>query len=458
MIRRLYVENFKVFDRYEFKFPDGLIAIVGPNGSGKTSILEAIEFALFKSVSRKEKTVTKLQRLIKFGKERGRVELDFVAPANGKTYRVVRTLHPGRTTAELYLLEEGQTRASRGAAEGHPKRTAVASGAEKVTREVQQLLGMDRAAFSALIYVRQGEINRLSRQSPKNRRDTLYAMMGLRAYDSVDSKIRSERRSVEREIAGIRETRERLEDILRRLPTHDEIDRALGLLDTLAGQTTLDLTPLRAVVEKVFESVQEVEAELRSDKVQGRLSALEEDRGILSTLEEIVRHIPEVAEYQLRPTIREHARTLFCGIFGDRYGDLRVDDNYNATLYDLRGNEVPLTDASGGEDVCVNFSLRVAVNLALQHHNLTRAPPDLLVLDEPGAGLDSERRRWLPEAIASLREVRQVLIVTHMQELEEAAQYVIRLQPKGKGRQPEVTVIEQGGSTADSGQSTGTNT
>lgn len=66
----------------------------------------------------------------------------------------------------------------------------------------------------------------------------------------------------------------------------------------------------------------------------------------------------------------------------------------------------------------MNFALRVAVNTALQKYSITGPPPGLIVLDEPGAGLDSQRRRWLPEAITKLDVVNQVLVVTHMEELK----------------------------------------
>ena len=59
-----------------------------------------------------------------------------------------------------------------------------------------------------------------------------------------------------------------------------------------------------------------------------------------------------------------------------------------------RGNRVALAASSGGEDVCVVFALRVAVNTALQKHSNAGPPPVLIILDEPGAGLDTERRRW----------------------------------------------------------------
>ena len=59
MLRKIRIKDFKVFHDQEFEFKSGTTAIIGPNGSGKTTILEAIEFALFRSVTRKEKALKK---------------------------------------------------------------------------------------------------------------------------------------------------------------------------------------------------------------------------------------------------------------------------------------------------------------------------------------------------------------------------------------------------------------
>lgn len=143
-----------------------------------------------------------------------------------------------------------------------------------------------------------------------------------------------------------------------------------------------------------------------------------------------------MAENQLRPHIRTEARSIFREIFGDRYSDLVIDDDFEISLFNLQGNKVPLKSASGGEDVCVNFALRVAVNTALQKYSTSTTPPDLIILDELGAGLDEQRRRWLPEAIAGLEIVDQIIVVTHMEELKGSTNQVISLIPQGKGRQP----------------------
>lgn len=70
MIRKLKLQNIRIFSNAEFEFSDGVNLIVGPNGSGKTTLLEAIglfAFGSFQSISQDVQAVT-------LGGEIGRVE------------------------------------------------------------------------------------------------------------------------------------------------------------------------------------------------------------------------------------------------------------------------------------------------------------------------------------------------------------------------------------------------
>jgi exonuclease SbcC len=423
MIRRLRMVDFKVFEDQELLFKPGTTAIVGPNGSGKTTILEAIEFALFRSVTRKEKALRKVEEVIRHTRKKAKIELDFVAPINRREYRVVRTIHPGETNADLFLGRSKEPQAS------DPKR---------VDNEIVKLLGMHKNAFSALTYVRQGEIFKLSRDTPSKRRSGLYSMMGLGVYDKSSSQVKTYIKRMDSEVGQIEAAREQLEAVRGWLPQREEIDSALGAVVKIENEVgeREEIRKLKELIAKVNKSLISVDSELKSQRMTERPEELREESDIAAHLRSILEAIPDVAEKQLRPHIREEARNLFREIFGDRYNDLAIDDDYEVSLYDLQGNEVPLKAASGGEDVCVNFALRVAVNTALQKHSIAGPPPGLIILDEPGAGLDEQRRRWLPDAIQGLQAVEQVIVVTHMGELKGSTDQVISLTPQGKGRQP----------------------
>jgi DNA repair exonuclease SbcCD ATPase subunit len=426
VIHRLNLINFKLFSQQEILFNPGTTAIVGPNGSGKTSILEAIEFALFRMVTRKEKRIPRLEDLINHDGKRAIVELDFTAPMNRRDYRVVRTIHPGeRTETKADLFLKG-------------KKEPEASGPTRVDEQIINLLGMDRNAFSTLTYVRQGEIDRLSRLTPKERRTDLYSMMGLGVYDKYSTRVQKGLNQLRGCLSSIEETRRRLEQIREHLPSIAEIEEARRALEKVSSQIQqpTEIEKVREVIERIRGSVNAVNEQLASPEIATKSAEYEEEAEIAKHLKVLLQTIPDLVENQLRPYIRTEARLLFREIFGDRYSDFIIDDDYEIALYDLRGNRVSLMAASGGEDVCVNFALRVAVNTALQKHSLAGPPPGLIILDEPGAGLDEQRRRWLPEAISRLDVVKQVIVVTHMDELKGATDHIISLVPQGKGRQP----------------------
>ncbi|NHI88154.1 MAG: ATP-binding cassette domain-containing protein [Candidatus Thorarchaeota archaeon] len=427
MIRKLRMTDFKVFQDQEFDFSPGTTAIVGPNGSGKTTILEAIEFALFRSVTRKEKSVKRLEELIRHSRKKAKIQLEFIAPLNRREYRVIRTIHPGETNADLFLAN---------------KHEPEVSGPTRVDQEIVKLLGMTKHAFSALTYVRQGEIFKLSRDTPAKRRSGLYSMMGLEIYDKKKKTVDKELKSMKGEMESIDLTRTRLESIREHLPNREELDSAISAIDKVEREVGKreEFEQFRGVVEKVSNSLSTVNDELSSPRLSRRPVEIKEETEVAEHLKALLDTIPHVAENQLRPYIRTEARSIFTEIFGDRYSDLFIDDDFEVCLFDLQGNKVSLKAASGGEDVCVNFALRVAVNTALQKYSTASNPPGLIILDEPGSGLDQQRRRWLPEAIAGLEVVEQVIVVTHMDELKESTKQVISLTPQGKGRQPLVEV------------------
>ncbi len=431
MLRRLRMSDFRVYGDQEIPLGNGVTTIVGPNGSGKTTILEAIEFALFKRVKRKEKDVRSVRELIRHGRRRASVELMFESPVNGRVYTVRRDIFPNKTTAELH--EQG-------------KESATLVRVRDVDNEIVELLGMDRDTFAALTYVRQGDIDLLSRLAPSKKRQTLRNMMGLGQYEDLTRGVKKLIKEIEETKREIGEHRERLGDMLSRLPTTDEIAAAREAVESVAASVASDkLEPIRSVLDRLYGTVTELNNEISSPELKQREREADQQEAIATDLRRILGQIPEVAEQQIKPLIQTEARNIFLEIFGDRYSDLELTDEYDVRLYDIRGNPVSLSNASGGEDVCVNFSLRVAVNSALQRiaadgeRGILR-PLGLLIMDEPGMGLDSQRRRWLPEAISGLQSIRQVIVVTHMEELKSAADTVITLEPQGKDRPPRVTV------------------
>ena len=56
ILTNLKLENFKKYSSFEIGFDSGLIGIIGKNGSGKSTIFEAILFALYGELRKHKRT------------------------------------------------------------------------------------------------------------------------------------------------------------------------------------------------------------------------------------------------------------------------------------------------------------------------------------------------------------------------------------------------------------------
>lgn len=168
---RLTIENFAAFrgkqpvlDLSAFD----LFAISGPTGAGKSSLLDAIVFALYGRIPRLDKGVLEM---ISLGRERMSVVLDFAC--GGRRFRAARVAHRGRAgQAQLEELLDGRVR-------------PLLDGVRKVDDEIARLLGLDYNAFTQAVLLPQGEFARFLKSEPRKRRDMLRELLRLGLYEDM---------------------------------------------------------------------------------------------------------------------------------------------------------------------------------------------------------------------------------------------------------------------------------
>lgn len=96
--KTLTVEQFKIFKQASFSFYDGINVIKGRNESGKSSILEAIQIALFTSARTKSKKL--FERITRWQNSRApRLELTF--EENAQEYLLTRDFEKGESSLTL---------------------------------------------------------------------------------------------------------------------------------------------------------------------------------------------------------------------------------------------------------------------------------------------------------------------------------------------------------------------
>jgi len=141
MIKRLRMKNWKSHMDSEFAFGPGVNALVGIVGSGKTSVMQAISFALFGTFSGLKSRRLNLDELIMkrpSRKKEADVELEFSVGED--TYTVLRVLEEGKGTTKAELRRNGDL------LDVNPK---------NVTLEIQKILQLDYDLFSRAVYSEQ---------------------------------------------------------------------------------------------------------------------------------------------------------------------------------------------------------------------------------------------------------------------------------------------------------------
>ncbi len=175
---RLELEGFTSYrERTEVSFRDAdLFVLTGATGSGKSSLIDAMIFALYGSVPRYD-NLKLIAPVISQGKVRARVRFDF--EARGNTYsavRVVQRTAAGATTKEARLEE----RAGGGAA----RTLAITeSDLSKCVRDDVIGLGLDH--FTKCVVLPQGEFAAFLRAKPGERKQLLERLLGLGLYESL---------------------------------------------------------------------------------------------------------------------------------------------------------------------------------------------------------------------------------------------------------------------------------
>lgn len=166
MITYLKMVNWRAYDQREVHFKKGLTFLMGANGTGKTSMLEAISYALtgeaalFKRSDRAQ--------LLKDSAKPGTVTLRF--KVQGTNYEIHRTQNPDRAgNAVMVCLSDQKT---------------LARTHASITAQVEKLLGVSDEFLRRIVYMPEGEVFNFLNAPPKNALDgQIRAVIGLVQLD-----------------------------------------------------------------------------------------------------------------------------------------------------------------------------------------------------------------------------------------------------------------------------------
>ena len=204
-LNSLRLTNFRQHAETYITFDTGLTGIIGANGSGKSTILEAIAWALYGQEAARGKKET-IRSLRAGPGARVKVELDF--ELGGHRYRVER----GLTSAELYL--DGSE-------------SPIANSLTGVSEMLRRRLGMSRDEFFNTYFTGQKELDVMAAMAPSERAQFLSRVLGYERLRVAQRLVKDKSRLVAAEAAGLRTA----------LPDAANIERMLADAATRVAQS-----------------------------------------------------------------------------------------------------------------------------------------------------------------------------------------------------------------------------
>lgn len=232
--------SFESFNSYANKtsidFEDfnsnGIFLITGPTGSGKTTIFDAIKYALYGEASGEDRknisnfsdfanlespsavTFEFLHRGVKYRIER---ISSYQVSKKNKTPETDKKTPNKKTTVNFYQLIDGEEK-------------LLASNATKVNEEVQNLLGIDKNQFSQIVMIAQGDFSKILTAKGSDREILLRNIFNTEVYQQLQERLKADTSQLEKEHEkNLDKAKNALQDI--NLNDQEQSDKVLEYLN-----------------------------------------------------------------------------------------------------------------------------------------------------------------------------------------------------------------------------------
>ncbi len=276
MITSIELGDFLSHSETKLDFDNGVTVFVGQNGAGKSSIIDAITFALFGHHTRKSN-----KGLIKRGANQGFAKVNF--SVNGKNYEAVRKIDSKGTLSAKFSEIVGDEIVE--IAAGERKQFG-----ESMTHEVEKKIGLDFEKLKVASIVEQGELNAIINAKPKEFKELLNAIIGIDKLDVASESMKEVNK----------EFRENIRGKIGYDDTHIEIlSRELEKYQKEVNESTPQKNQLKTKQEKLQKSVEELrkKVEMETPKID-KINQLElRKKELLEYAKEAIREIQhEISE------------------------------------------------------------------------------------------------------------------------------------------------------------------
>ena len=294
IIKKIKLENIRSYQSQEIVFPEGSTVLAGDIGSGKTSVLLAIEFALF-GLQPGQKGAS----LLRNGETEGKVILEI--ELDGKKIILERGLKKSKTVNQDYakiVSEELDKDLSV---------TELKNNVLELLNYPKEFAKKTNLLYRFTVYTPQEEMKQIILENPETRLDTLRHIFGIDKYKIIKentsvytAKLREQIRNYEGQIVSLEEIRKKLAE---KTQSTKDIEDTLGTLKAELLVKTEEKKKseleLKGIESKIEEKKKyEKEAEKTGIMLLGKNEIIKDCYSDLITLK---KQIEEVKKNQFSP-------------------------------------------------------------------------------------------------------------------------------------------------------------
>jgi len=163
-----------------------LACISGQNGSGKSSILDAMTWSLFGRARKHDESIINIQSET--------AQVSFTFQYEGNLYRVIRTNPRGKTSSlEFHIQQNGK------AGQSGTWKPLTEATLRETDQKIEDILRLDYETFINAAFFLQGEADQFTQHNPSDRKRILSQILSLEIWEAYRKKTYKRRKDVELE-------------------------------------------------------------------------------------------------------------------------------------------------------------------------------------------------------------------------------------------------------------------
>ena len=286
----------RVFIDFSLFGKSGVFLICGPTGSGKTTLFDAMKFALFGEASGTRRPTSSFAS--GFANATTEPFVEFIFEQAGKTYRARRVPHYSRSKKRGV-----GTTAAGGAAELICETTGsvIASKANAMDEAVVDLLGITAEQFSQIVMIAQGDFSQLLTANTKQRAEIFRRIFHTEPYQHIQERLTERKRTLEQRV----EASEEQARIHLALLASENAPKTAVPNDEVAGQQEVSLT-LKGPIPSADKQGDPFAFERSVPSAGEQDNPFTFEGSVLSRLDDIEKELANIAAHD---DIRKHSLT-----------------------------------------------------------------------------------------------------------------------------------------------------